>query len=100
MLTELAAAGVPASPVNSVAEAFSDPQVAARHVVITTDHPVLGAVRSVATPLRVGAWDAKPPSRAPLRGEHVNEILAGLLGYDEAKIADLRDEGAFGKEPE
>jgi crotonobetainyl-CoA:carnitine CoA-transferase CaiB-like acyl-CoA transferase len=94
-LARLGAAGVPCGPVNDVATALDDPQVAARDGLVAYDHPVLGKVRQVATPLRVGP-EAKPTRRAPFRGEHTDEVLAELCGYAPARIAALRATGAFG----
>jgi crotonobetainyl-CoA:carnitine CoA-transferase CaiB-like acyl-CoA transferase len=92
----LADAGVPCGPVNDVAGALSDPQTAARSMIVETDHPRFGAVRQVASPVRVG--DASPSHRrAPLLDEHAGDVLGGLLGYDAARIQELRRRGAFGE---
>ena len=97
-LAVLTAAGVPASPVNSVAEALDDPQAAAREAVVEIDHPRFGTVREVATPLRVGE-ERKPLRRAPFRGEHTEEVLIQLCGYGPERIAELRVQGVFGDVP-
>jgi crotonobetainyl-CoA:carnitine CoA-transferase CaiB-like acyl-CoA transferase len=52
-------------------------------------------VREIATPLRVGE-EEKPLRRAPLRGEHTEEVLLGLCGYTVERIAELADAGTFG----
>ena len=91
----LTAAGVPCGPVNDVATALADPQVGARDGIVSYEHPTLGAVRQVATPLRLGDEPA-PVARAPLRGEHTEAVLAELCGYGAERIAELRAAGAFG----
>ncbi|MCU1462441.1 MAG: Crotonobetainyl-CoA:carnitine CoA-transferase CaiB, partial [Acidimicrobiales bacterium] len=91
----LTAAGVPCGPVNDVAQAFADPQTAARDLVIETEHPVLGVVRQPAGPVRVGEEKVEH-RRAPLPDEHADEVLRGLLGYDDDRVAELRRGGAFG----
>lgn len=97
-LDALRAAGVPCGPVNDVAEALSDPQTLARGLVVTTEHPHLGRVEQVASPVRVGA--ARPDyRRAPLRNEHAAPLLRDLLGYDDQSIAALASSGAFGAPP-
>jgi len=94
-LALLRAAGVPCGPVNTVEEAFLDPQTAARELIVTTRHPAFGSVRSVASPVRVG--DLPPPAhRAPHRNENAGEILRGLLNYDDRKLGELTSAGAFG----
>jgi crotonobetainyl-CoA:carnitine CoA-transferase CaiB-like acyl-CoA transferase len=94
-LKVLGAAGVPCGPVNSVEQALADAQTAARGMIVETEHPRFGVVRQPASPVRVG----DPPAahrRAPLRNEDAAAILRGLLGYDEARVAALREAGAFG----
>ena len=68
-LERLARVGVPSTPVNDVAAALGDPQTVARQSVVEVDHPRLGAVRQVATPLRLSDGEA-PLRRGPSRGEH------------------------------
>src|SRR5262249_6624437 len=53
-LAILSAAGVPCGAVNDVAAALADRQVVARDGLVAYEHPSLGTVRQVATPLRVG----------------------------------------------
>ena len=67
-LEALAAAGVPSGRVNTVAEALEDEQTRARGAVVAFEHPRLGPVREVATPLRVG--DEPPLARGPPRRAH------------------------------
>jgi crotonobetainyl-CoA:carnitine CoA-transferase CaiB-like acyl-CoA transferase len=91
----LTAAGVPNGPIYEVAEALEDPQTAARGDIVTIDHPRFGAVRHVASPFRLSG--PQPPlRRAPFRGEHTEEILRTICGYDHDRIAALRSAGAFG----
>jgi len=94
-LALLGAAGVPSGPVNGVVEALVDPQAVARGAVVEAAHERFGAVRTIASPLRVGP-ERRTPSRAPRRGEHTEQILAELCGYDAARIAKLERAGAFG----
>ena len=99
-LDTLVPAGVPAAKVNTVLEALAEPQTEARGDVVEHDHPVLGAVRSIRTPLRLeadGEALERPPARGPFRGEHTDEVLAGLCGYTPERIAALRDAGVFGE---
>lgn len=91
----LGRARVPCSPVNTVPEALLDGQTAARGMVVQTEHPRFGTVRQLRSPVRVGG---EPPQyrRAPRREEHQDQVLRGLLGYDDTRIAELRTGGAFG----
>jgi crotonobetainyl-CoA:carnitine CoA-transferase CaiB-like acyl-CoA transferase len=94
----LSEAGVPCGPVNTVEDAFKDPQTEARGLVVTTEHPRFGAVRQPAGPVRVGDEPIEH-RRAPVRGEDELPILKDVLGYDDERIASLRDAGAFGGGP-
>lgn len=91
----LTAAAVPVGQVNSVAEAFTDPQVEARGLIVEAEHPVYGTVKTIASPVRVGDEFA-PPVRAPRRGEHTRSVLADLIGFDDAAYAEAARAGAFG----
>lgn len=94
-LEQLGAADVPCARINDVAAALTDPQTVARQDVVEIKHPRFGTVRQVASPLRIGS-DPHPIRRAPFRGEHTNEVLTDLCGYDETTIERLRASGAFG----
>jgi crotonobetainyl-CoA:carnitine CoA-transferase CaiB-like acyl-CoA transferase len=99
LLALLDGAGVPCGPVNDVAEALADPQVAARGSLIEVEHPRLGTIRQVASPLRVDErWRSAHPG--PARGEHTAEVLRELGGYEDAEIAALAAAGALGASSE
>ena len=62
-VSTLSSAGVPCSPIRSVAEALEDPQVAARGGVVGVDHPILGEVRHVASPFRLSGFAPESKGR-------------------------------------
>jgi crotonobetainyl-CoA:carnitine CoA-transferase CaiB-like acyl-CoA transferase len=90
----LDAADVPAGPVLAVDEALADPQIIHRGVVRNFAHPALGEFPGLAVPMKFEGWDQPEVARPPLLGEHTDEVLRGL-GYDEARIATLRESGAI-----
>jgi crotonobetainyl-CoA:carnitine CoA-transferase CaiB-like acyl-CoA transferase len=94
-LATLAEAGVPSARVNDVATALADPQVEARDGLVQIEHPRLGTVHQVATPLRVGE-EEKPVRRAPLRGEDTERVLVEVCGYSPERVRDLAAAGVFG----
>ena len=96
-VARLLRAGVPCGPVNSVPDAVRDPQVAARKLVVETEHPVLGRVRQIQTAVRVGS-PREDHRRGPLPHEDADYVLSALLGYGEAEIEELSQAGAFGNE--
>jgi crotonobetainyl-CoA:carnitine CoA-transferase CaiB-like acyl-CoA transferase len=95
----LTAAGVPCGPVNDVGQALADPLVAERQMIVETEHPTLGAVRQLAGLARVGEF--RPAARrAPLLGEHTEQVLRELLEVDMARLDELAGAGAFGTDLE
>ncbi|HEY1515590.1 MAG TPA: CoA transferase [Solirubrobacteraceae bacterium] len=94
-LDVLSQAGVPHGPIYDVPEALEDRQAQARGDVVELEHPSLGTVRQVASPLRL-CGEPNPLARAPFRGEHTAEVLRDLCGYSAERIAELRAGGTFG----
>jgi crotonobetainyl-CoA:carnitine CoA-transferase CaiB-like acyl-CoA transferase len=87
-LEPLEKAGIPCAPIQDTQQALTDPHTVARELLTEHDHPILGTVRGVASPVRVG--DQRPAHRrAPHRGEHGAALMRDLLGYDDERIAGL-----------
>ena len=74
-LTRLTQAGIPCGPINTYAEVFADPQVAAREMTVQVQHPTLGNVTTLGSPLKLSATPLNPRRRAPLLGEHTEAVL-------------------------
>jgi formyl-CoA transferase len=82
----LGAAGIPCGPINDYRAAFDDPQVRARGMVVTIDHPTLGATRALGSPIKMSETPPVVTRRAPLLGEHTREVLREA-GCSEEEIA-------------
>ena len=91
----LASAGVPAAPVNNVAEMVADPQVRARQMFVELDHPTYGPVKTTGTPLKLSETPGRVRWLAPLPGEHNEEVFVGLLGHSRDDLARWRAEGVI-----
>ena len=89
---------VPCAPVNSMREALEDEQVREREMILTVEHPVFGALREVASPIKTAGAIAHP-APAPRLGEHTDSVLRDILGYTPDRIAALRASGVFGPPP-
>ena len=66
---------IPCGPINDYAQVFEDPQVIARELVVHVNHPTLGAIRTLGSPIKMSATPANVARRAPLLGEHTREVL-------------------------
>jgi crotonobetainyl-CoA:carnitine CoA-transferase CaiB-like acyl-CoA transferase len=89
LLKVLEAAGVPATPVNTVDQVMNDPQTAARAMIERVVHPRLGEIPVVGTPVKFSRMRAGVRRSAPLLGEHTDEILAEH-GYTPGEIKAMR----------
>ncbi len=88
-LSLLDTADIPCGPINNYAQVFADPQIAARHMMLETEHPVLGPLRTLGSPIKLSATPTDASRRAPLLGEHTDAVL-GELGLSADEIAALR----------
>lgn len=88
-------ADVPGGPVHSPRDLLDDPQFEARAQVIEQDHPEAGPLRLLGTPVHTSE-SLQPTMPAPAHGEHTDVVLRDVLGYDEARLTELRARGAIG----
>lgn len=86
-LAAFEAAGVPASPVNDIAEVFDDAQVRARGLRFELPHPVAGSVPQVANPVRFSRTPVAYRRAPPLLGADTGDVLAELGYGAEAQAA-------------
>ena len=91
----LAAVGVPCGPVNELHEVFADPQVRARDMLVHQPHPQRAAMPMLANPIRLSQTPVQYRHRPPALGEHTDEVLAELAGYDAARRRALRERGVI-----
>jgi len=95
VVSVLSTGGVPAAPVNNVAEMIADPQVQAREMFVELEHRVHGPVKITGTPLKMSETPGQVRSLAPDPGQHNEDIFVGLLGYSKDDLARWRDEGVI-----
>lgn len=89
----LEAAGVPAGPVLSIGDMHQDPQALAREMVVETEHPVAGHVKTIGAPVKFHGSPGGVKRSAPLFGQHTHEVLA-QAGFNEDEIKSFIAGGA------
>src|SRR5487761_1945595 len=89
---------VPCGPIMSTEDLAHDEHVRGRDMWVELDHPQRGKWWNVGMPIKLSASPAKI-ERSPLLGEHTEEVLKQVLGYDQAKVAALKNAGAFSTPP-
>ncbi|GLK72951.1 CoA transferase [Ancylobacter dichloromethanicus] len=92
-LAMLDAAGIPAGPINTIAQAFAEPQALARGLALNLSHPLGGSASGVRSPLRLSGSPGGAPTAPPLLGQHTDEVLEQLLGLSNIERQALRAAG-------
>jgi CoA:oxalate CoA-transferase len=85
-------AGLPNSPINTIADVVQDENIRYRQMIIDLHQPNLGTAAVVGSPFRMSETPASIRSAAPRIGEHSRQVLRDFLGYPEGKIEKLLNE--------
>lgn len=94
----LRGASIPCSPIHTLGQALEHPQVAARGLVVRSEHAVLGPLTNIGLPIRFQDEDRSATLPPPLLGEHSEEILRSV-GYSDQQIEQLRADGVIASSP-
>lgn len=87
--------GVPCGRLLRAPEMLSDPHYAARQSIITADHPQIGPIPMPNVTPKLSQTPGSVGSAGPAHGEHTEEILRELLGFDAPRIENLRAAGVI-----
>lgn len=91
-LLALKEAGIPSGKINTTQEALSDPHVLERGIIVELQHPALGLLKSIATPVHMSDTPLSYRLHPPQLGEHTDEVLRELH-YEDEQIATFRNQG-------
>ena len=86
--------GIPVGPVRTIPEVAKDPHLWEREMLVKMDDAVAGEMYVPGVTIKL----SKTPGRlgpVPTPGQHTDEVLGSVLGYDAATIQGLRQEGAI-----
>ena len=86
---------IPCGPINDYADVARDPHLRSRDMVVETDHPTFGKIKTLGSPIKFSETPTQPNRPAPLLGEHTNEVLREH-GYNAKQIAKLQRDGVLG----
>lgn len=82
--------GFPFGPVNNIEQVFDDPHVKEIEIVKTLNHPIAGDVKVVGSPVVYSDSLNTARTAPPTLGQHTDDVLKNVLGYDDKKILHLR----------
>lgn len=89
----LLANDIPVGAINNIAQVVEHPQVQARKPFIEMDHPKVGKVRGVGSPVRLSKTPAEVRTPAPTHGQHTREVMREVLGMGDDEIDALVKKG-------
>jgi formyl-CoA transferase len=96
IIARLEAADIPCGPINTYDQVFVDPQIIARQMVVETEHPTLGRMRTLGSPVKMSLTPVTLGRPAPLLGQHSVEVLreAGYADHEIEAIVRAAERGA------
>lgn len=95
MIDGLEARRVPVGPINSIDQILNAPHTKARGMIGEFDYPDVGRFPALRNPLLLDGFDNPEIAAPPVLGADTETILANLLNYDAAKIAELKEKGVI-----
>jgi formyl-CoA transferase len=86
---------IPVGPILSMKEISEEKSLRETGTIVQVEHPERGAYLTVGCPVKLSASPAEV-KRSPLLGEHNEEILKSVLGYEDSELQSIIDSGAIG----
>jgi CoA:oxalate CoA-transferase len=87
---------IPVGPVNKFSQALADEQVQYRNMVVDCEHPNGQKTKAPGCPIKLSRNNEESFTPAPLLGQHTDELMRDLLGYEMSDVASLKAQGVIG----
>ena len=87
--TALMDLGIPVAPVKTIPQVAEDPHLWAREMLVKVDDAVAGEMYVPGVAMKLSVTPGRV-NQVPTPGQHTDEVLSRLLGYDAARLAELR----------
>lgn len=91
---QLNAIDVPCGPIMDTGDLMADEHLRVREMIVDVPHPERGSFKTVGSPLKLSDSPVEVFA-SPLLGQHTAEVLHEIMGYDAAKVEQLRQEGVI-----
>jgi crotonobetainyl-CoA:carnitine CoA-transferase CaiB-like acyl-CoA transferase len=85
--------GLPCGPIQTVGQVCEDPQVIARDMIVSLDHPTAGPIRVTGVPIKLSDTPGEVHSAPPTLGQHTTEVLGDWLQINATEAKALHQEG-------
>jgi CoA:oxalate CoA-transferase len=89
---ELLEKRIPISPINTIDQALSDPQVLSRNMVVEVDYGNNKKLKVLGNPIKMSEIEREVFKAPPRLGKHTEEILTHILNYSPEQIKELRQQ--------
>lgn len=98
-VSRIQSVGVPVGPINDIAQALAEPQVAARAMLVPLPHPCNPHFSMVGSPMKLSATPVEYDRAPPMLGQDTDTVLTRRLGLSEARLAQLKEQGVIAQAP-
>jgi len=88
------AAKVPVGVINNLEQAFQEPQVIAREMLVEMNHPQREKLKVIGSPIKLSRTPVEYKTAPPLLGEHTQVVLGRIVSPE--KLDELKKKGVIG----
>jgi len=87
---------IPCGPILSMREIAEEQSLRDTGTVVEVDHPKRGPYLTVGNPIKMSDSPTEV-TRSPLLGEHTDQVLRDVLGFDDRRVDEIKASGALGE---